>query len=102
MVSHDKTGYVTLVNEGSGKALDVAGASKAPGTNVWQYQPNDSTAQKWVAVPQEGGGVVLVSALSPTICLEVEGDAPVSGSNVRVGARSGSANQVFEFSKVDA
>ena len=102
VVSHDKTGYVTLVNEGSGKALDVAGASKAPGTNVWQYQPNDSTAQKWVAVPQEGDGVVLVSALSPTICLEVEGDAPVSGSNVRVGARSGSANQVFEFSKVDA
>lgn len=39
--------HVVLYNLNSGKALDVAAAGKADGTNVDIFQPNNSKAQSW-------------------------------------------------------
>lgn len=39
--------HVVLYNLNSGKALDVAAAGTADGTNVDIFQPNQSKAQSW-------------------------------------------------------
>lgn len=40
-------GYVTLVNKGSGKVVDVPGASTSEGTQIAQYESNGTNAQQW-------------------------------------------------------
>ena len=45
-VTHDSNCYLTLINVGSGKNLDVNSAAIADGTNIQQYESNGSKAQK--------------------------------------------------------
>lgn len=96
-VSHDENGYVTFTNLGSGKVLDVSAGLKTLGTNVQQYDGNGSAAQKWIVMRQEDGSMAVVSALSSTICLDIQDEPAASGSNVRVYARDGSPSQRFSF-----
>lgn len=47
-VEYIGNGEYTVTSLHSGKALDVANAGQTAGTNVWQYEFNNSEAQKWV------------------------------------------------------
>ena len=44
-VTHVGNGYYQIVNTNSGKAIDVQNGDTAAGTNVWQYQINNTDAQ---------------------------------------------------------
>ena len=97
-VSHDAAGYVTLTNVGSGKPLDVYGGAASRGANVQQWSANGGRNQKWVAVPTDGG-FKLVSALSPSLVLDV-GDGGRKGANVQLWDDNGGAFQRFDFTAV--
>ena len=58
--------YRTLVQE----KLDVNGGIAANGQNVQQYTKNMTAAQKWVAVPNEEGTIILYSALGKKLVLK--------------------------------
>lgn len=47
------SGLYSLVNAGTGKALDVSGAKLKSGVAVQQYAVNGTKAQGWVFIPQE-------------------------------------------------
>ena len=99
-VSHDAAGYVTLTNVGSGKPLDVYGGVASRGANVQQWSANGGRNQKWVAVPSDGG-FKLVSALSPSLVLDV-GDGGRKGANVQLWDDNGGAFQRFDFTAAES
>jgi hypothetical protein len=77
-------GVYVLTNVGSGKALDVFGASTAKGANVQQWEPNRSTAQQWRLDPL-GDGVYTLTNVGSGLRLDVEGndgDKRAGGANV--------------------
>lgn len=90
-VEHDAKGYITLVNMHSGKVLDIAGASKASGTNVQQYASNNTRAQKWIAI-KNGDSYHLISALTTRVRLNA------NGTNVNIESNKGTnAVQAWKF-----
>ncbi|WP_348665185.1 RICIN domain-containing protein [Dubosiella newyorkensis] len=92
-VEHDSIGYVTLINMNSGRVLDISGASKVNGTNIQQYDSNNTRAQKWITI-KNGGALQLISALSSTLRMSV------NGSNVDSEKNKGtSASQAWVFTK---
>ena len=77
-------GSYSIKNKNSGLMLDVYAASVASGTNVWQYNSNNSNAQKWSILSSKRSGYYTIkSALSANV-LDVYGASNVAGSNVWV------------------
>ena len=76
----------------SGYSLDIDNANLSNETNVQIYENNNSSAQLWSFIPYRpqqpvaNGSYVLISALDPSIELDVWGDYPdaPNGSNVQV------------------
>lgn len=97
IVSHDSTGYITIINAKSGMALDVCGGNAAAGANVWQTVPNGTWAQKWIAVPREDGGVELRSALKSGLTIERAGGGTSWGTNLQLWIFNGTVAQSFSF-----
>ena len=79
--------------------MDVCGASKAAGTNVWQYDYNGSLAQKWKFVDLGNDTFKIVSALSSNLVLDVSGGLLSNGSNIQVYTYNGTNAQKFKFTK---
>ena len=100
IVSHDKNGFLSIVNKKSRKALDIAGGKRISGTNVWQYAENGSAAQKWIAVETPSDGYELVSAVSSYLVLDVAGGSTERGANLQVFVGNGTQAQHFTFEKV--
>ncbi|MFG2911462.1 RICIN domain-containing protein [Kitasatospora sp. NPDC048298] len=77
-------GTYTIVNVGSGKALEVAEASPADGANVQQGEPGDSQAQQWRLAPL-GDGIYTLTNQATGKRLDVAGGDDVKktdGANV--------------------
>ena len=100
-ISHDSDGYITLINEKSGMALDVQGGDAAAGANVWQTIPNGTWAQKWIAVQSDDGGYELHSALKPGLTIEREGGGANWGTNLQLWISNGTVAQSFSFLTVN-
>ena len=96
-VSHDEAGYVTLTNAATGKVLESCGVAAAQGANVEQWGSNGGWNQKWVAVPLDGGGYRLVSAVDPALCLDACGGAGRAGDNAQLWGSNDSGAQAFGF-----
>lgn len=88
-ISYGNDGYYTILNEKTGKVLDVLGASISDGANVQLYAPNKSCAQKWQIV-KNGDGYTVVSACS-TLALTATDD------NVQINIRNNGNNQKWIF-----
>lgn len=88
----ERTGYYTIKNIGSGKVLDVSGASHESGANVWQYDENGTWAQAWSIEGQDDGSYRIVSANSG-LALDVSGGSSTDGANVQQYAPNGSTAQ---------
>ena len=71
-------------NSGSGKVLDIAGASEAAGANCQQYDSNGTAAQKFV-VEYDGAGFYTLVNLRSGKALEVQDAFPVMSTNVQQG-----------------
>ena len=93
-VAVDGSGYVTLVNVASGKALDASGGTGLQGDNVIQWSSNGGWNQKWVAVPEDNG-IRLYSAVRRGICLDVCGGNGRQGDNVELWGSNKSGAQFF-------
>ena len=87
-VAHDADGYVIVTSAATGQALGAASATAAAGGRVTLSPASGSRAQRWVAVP-EGGGIVLVSALDRDLVLDA------AGGTLRLGTHDGSSGQVW-------
>ena len=96
-VSYDAEGLVTITNVASGKVLDAQWGSSRPGTNVAQWSNNGSRAQKWKIVTGDKGRITIVSALDPSIVLDISAGGRFSGANVQLWTANGSDAQTFAF-----
>ena len=90
-------GYYSVINKGSGKALDVDGAGTVNLTNVHQYTPNGSNAQLWQPAPTDDGFYNIVPKCAPALVLDVSGNQNVNGTNIALYASNGSMAQKFEL-----
>ena len=77
----DETGYYRLINQKSGKCLDVASASTANGANVIQYTCGTSTNQQWqwVAI----GSYFQLKARHSGKCLDVVSSGTADGTDIQ-------------------
>ncbi len=75
-------GVYTITNAGSGKVLDVSGASLDDGGNVQQYAANGTQAQEFqLTYDAESGYYTIFSAVSGR-ALDVDGARDANGANV--------------------
>lgn len=88
-----------LVNVGSGKCLDVAGASAADSANVQQFRCHLGANQQWKIIPNvnpttyEPDGTYLVININSGKCLDVVGASTADGANVQQYTCHRQANQ---------
>ena len=92
VVSHDDKGYVTFTNAGSNKVIDVAGGNASAGTNIAQYAPNGTYAQKWIVAKQSDGAYLIESALRPGFYLGSRGSNASNGVNVELSSNEGASH----------
>ncbi|ABD82249.1 carbohydrate-binding protein [Saccharophagus degradans] len=81
-------GAYYIINEASGKALDVSGVSTSNGTNVQQWSYSGGLNQQWIAQHVSGNTFELVS-LNSGSCL----DADNGSDNAHQWACEGNTNQ---------
>lgn len=97
--------YVISSAKDDSYALDVANGSVDAGANIQIYTANGTEAQRWALVPvpcmTEGGTYEIVSALDPTLALDVSGGSTSNGAKVQVYKRNGTNAQAWE-ARVDA
>jgi GH25 family lysozyme M1 (1,4-beta-N-acetylmuramidase) len=75
-------GVYTITNAGSGKVLDVSGASLDDGGNVQQYSANGTQSQEFqLTYDAQDGYYTVVSAVSGR-ALDVDGARDANGANV--------------------
>lgn len=94
IASNGRSGYeIRPKHSGGGEhfmRLDVAGGSITSGTNVWQYEHNDSDAQSWLFIPYkpaqtlENERYILLSGVDNTKELDVPGDTGSIGDKTPV------------------
>ena len=63
---HPEDDSYSIMDNKSGKYLDVNGGHSANGTNIQQYSGNNTLAQRWWIEQSHDGWYVLVSALDGT------------------------------------
>ena len=101
-VTHDSIGYASLRSVLSGQLLTVDGTDR--GANVCQradIEGEGAESQKWIIEAASGGrGYVLISALSPSLVLDLTNNTSKDGTNVEVWTDKNGMNQAFDF--VDA
>ncbi|WP_312885882.1 RICIN domain-containing protein [Streptomyces physcomitrii] len=75
-----------------GKALDVPGHSKSPGTQLTTYAAGGGENQKWKFTRQSDGAYTLTGAESG-LCADVDGGSAAAGAKVIQWTCTGGANQ---------
>lgn len=91
-------GTYKLINTNSGKALDVAGAGTAPGTNVQIWSDNGTGAQKWTLYQNADGSYKLINVNS-ALALDVSGAGTANGTNVQAWTDLGNGAQKWNITK---
>lgn len=77
---------------GSGKCVDVEGASRRAGGNVQLYSCNGGANQKWEFIGL-GNGQYAIRSQNSGMVLDVESDSRRDGANVQQYPWNGGANQ---------
>lgn len=100
-ISYDKSdGYYTITNINSGKLLDVQNGGTENGTNVWQYEANNTDSQKWKIVKNNNGSYSVISKHSG-LYLDILNGNLANGGNVQTYEGNNSIAQQFMFIKLD-
>ncbi len=94
-VTHDAKGYITFTNIKSGKVLDVSNGVNNVDKTVWQYSPNNTLAQKWIA-RKEGNDYEIVSAVNGMV-LNVKGGSPSDNTGIQIYASNDTKAQRFQM-----
>lgn len=99
-IKKDAMGYITFINVGMNKALDVYGGKAQSFTNVWQYAYNDTYAQKWIARKNSDGSLTFVSALDKDYVLDIYGGRIQNEENIHIYRDNGTNAQKFKLTRV--
>lgn len=99
-IKKDAMGYITFINVGTNKALDVYGGKAQSFTNVWQYAYNDTYAQKWIARKNSDGSLTFVSALDKDYVLDIYGGRIQNEGNIHIYRDNGTNAQKFKLTRV--
>ena len=99
-IKKDSVGYITFINVSTNKALDVYGGHSSNSTNVWQYNYNNSLAQKWIAKKNSDGSLTFVSALNKNHVLDISGGLIQNRQNVQLYQNNGTNAQKFKLTKI--
>lgn len=99
-IKKDSVGYITFINVSTNKALDVYGGHSSNSTNVWQYNYNNSLAQKWIAKKNSDGSLTFVSALDKNHVLDISGGLIQNRQNVQLYQNNGTNAQKFKLTKI--
>lgn len=93
-------GYYTFENVYSGKVLDVADGGVSSGTNVQQWDSNDSAAQQWVLV-DAGSDYWKLRNVGSGCLLDVAESSAADGWNLQIWAADGTSAQQFCLDSCD-
>ncbi|WP_459193267.1 RICIN domain-containing protein [Halosimplex sp. J119] len=85
-------GTYRIVNENSGKPMEVASAGTADGDNVQQWSDNGGAHQQW-DVTANGDGTYTLTNVNSGLLLEVAGAGTADGDNVQQYSDTGHACQ---------
>ncbi len=96
ILNSDKSSY-TIVNAGSGLALDVANGSTASGTNVQLWTRNSTKAQKWYVYWSASGYFTIAPQLKTSLRLDVSGARTANETNIQVYTSNGTLAQGWRF-----
>lgn len=88
-------GVYSLANVGSGKVLDVSGASLSDSGNVQQYQSNGTTAQRYYLHYNSSTGYYTVTNVQSGKVLDVSGGNSYNGANVQQYSSNGTRAQLW-------
>jgi lysophospholipase L1-like esterase len=92
----DTSAWYALVNRGSGKALDVAGASTSDGAGLSQWARHDGANQRFQFV-DSGGGYYRLKAQHSGKVLDVSGYSTADHADVVQWADANGTNQQFRL-----
>ncbi len=81
----------------SGKLLDVYAGSGVSGTNVQQYEDNNSDAQKWIIKEESNGYSIICKGNG--LYLDIYAGVATNGANVQVYDGNNTNAQRFNFQK---
>lgn len=93
-----KENYYEIMSVNSGKVLDVQSNGKDDGANVWQYEGNDTIAQKWI-LQSAGNGYYYIVAANSYLYLDVKSGNASNGANVQIYEGNETNSQKFKFEK---
>ena len=95
VISHIyEEGYYTITSKlDLNKAIDVDGAKKANGTNVWLYSSNNTVAQIWYLHKLEDGYYYITSSLNPETALTAASGDIKNEINVMLSKYTGTDTQ---------
>jgi serine protease len=85
-------GNYRIINENSGKALEIEGGSTANGANAQQWTPANVAHHRWSVQPN-GDGTYQILAAHSGKALDVSGISTDSGANVHQWDYVGGSNQ---------
>lgn len=101
LIAKAGSGYYTIRNMNSRMLLDVKGGTAKSGTNVQQYEQNDTNAQLW-KLELTSGGIIFRSKADKSFVLDVSGASKSAGANVQLYASNGTTAQKFRLRNVNA
>ena len=90
--------YYEIKSVNSGKVLDVKGNEKNDGTNVDQYEINNTDAQKWI-LQSAGNGYYYIVAVNSYLYLDIACGSTNNGTNVQIYEGNETNSQKFKFEK---
>ncbi|WP_323815951.1 family 43 glycosylhydrolase [Cellvibrio sp. NN19] len=79
------TQQVAITSVQSGKAISVAGVTKA-GANIEQDEWNNKSTQRWSLVSSQEGYYYIQSVVDPKLCVSIANKSIVPGSNAELAA----------------
>lgn len=94
----ENKGY-KIIHRYSGKSLDVEGASKEEGANVWQweYYDPDTHTQNWVINETDHGAYYTIQSRGSGFYLDVDDGIAEDGRNVKIWTGNEGAAQKWRF-----
>ncbi|WP_328581038.1 RICIN domain-containing protein [Streptomyces sp. NBC_00370] len=90
------TGWVTVVNKGSGKCVDAAAAGTANGTVVQQYACNGTTAQNWTLTAAANGRYQVGNRNATSAVWDVKDVSVADSAPIQLWTYSNGDNQQWQ------
>lgn len=90
-------GVYFIQGVGSGKYLDVYGASTAAGAKIDQYRYSGTAGEEWIIRSLNNGYYSIIPALNCGFCLDVYGGFDKDGTSIDIWANAKTSNQQWKF-----